>query len=30
MKGGAVVSKVFGHEHDFCQAEKAENTDPRT
>ena len=20
----------FGHEHDFCQAEKAENTDPRT
>ena len=27
-RGGCVRS--FGHEHDFCQAEKAENTDPRT
>ena len=25
-----VVSEVFGYEHDFCQAEKAGNTDPRT
>ena len=27
-KGGRVRS--FGHEPDFCQANKAENTDPRT
>ena len=28
MWGGCVRS--FGHEHDFCPAEKAENTDART
>ena len=27
-KGGCV--RNTGHEHDFCQAQKAENTDPRT
>ena len=26
--GGSVRS--IGHEHDFCQAQKVENTDPRT
>ena len=25
-----VVSRNIGHEHDFSQAEKAENTDPHT
>ena len=27
-RGGCV--RNIGHEHDFCQAHKAENTDPRT
>ena len=27
-RGGSV--RNIGHEHDFCQARKAENTDPRT
>ena len=27
-RGGCV--RNYGHEHDFCQAQKAENTDPRT
>ena len=26
LRGGV---RSIGHEHDFCQAEKAENTDPR-
>ena len=30
MKGRGGCVRSFGHEHDFCQAEKAENTDPRT
>ena len=29
MKEGGRV-RSFGHAHDLCQAEKAENTDPRT
>ena len=28
MKGGGGYVRSFGHEHDFCQAKKAENTDP--
>ena len=30
MKGRGGCVRSFGHGHDFCQAEKAENTDPRT
>ena len=30
MKGGGSCVSSFGHEHDLCQAEQAENTDPRT
>ena len=30
MKGRGGCVRSFGHEHDFCQAEKAENTDPHT
>ena len=30
MKGRGGCARSFGHEHDFCQAGKAENTDPRT
>ena len=29
MKGRGGCVRSFGHEHEFCQAEKAENTDPR-
>ena len=29
MKGRGGCVRSFGHEHDFCQAEKDENTDPR-
>ena len=29
MKGRGGCVRRFGHEHDFCQAQKAENTDPR-
>ena len=28
MKGRGGCVRSFGHEHDICQAEKAENTDP--
>ena len=30
MKGRGGCVRSFGHEHDFGQAEKAENTDPHT
>ena len=30
MKGRGVCVRSVGHEHDFCRAEKAENTDSRT
>ena len=30
MKGRGGCVRSFGHEHDFCQAEEAEKTDPRT
>ena len=30
MKGRSNCVRGFGHEHDFCQAKKAENIDPRT
>ena len=29
-KGRGDCVRNIGHEHDFCQAQKAENTDPRT
>ena len=29
-KGGGACVRNTGHEHDFCQAQKAENTDPCT
>ena len=30
MKGRGGCVRSFGHEHDFCRAEKAENADSRT
>ena len=30
MKGRRGCVRNFGYEHDFCQAEKAAHTDPRT
>ena len=29
-KGRGGWARNVGHEHDFCRAQKAENTDPRT
>ena len=30
MKGRGCCVRNIGHEHDFCQTQKTENTDPRT